>query len=180
MIGSTCDLLDGFLGRWLSDEEQARFAAHLACCSICRQTVQENERLDNLLSHAMVRWAPVPKTLVDRIEAGVYLARRRRRFTIAGLAAAAAILLCLLPAWRLLSRRAGQPTPMAPIAEVDRRPAQPPSPPVVVTVHHADKVMTRPMESKNPNVTIIWVYQVETTQSPVPHARPKPSNRSST
>jgi hypothetical protein len=180
MTKSPCDLIDDYLGRSLNDLERPDFMAHLSGCATCRQFVQEYERLDDTLARALVQSAPLPSGLIDRIEEHLHREQRRRRFRTVCLAAAAALLLCVLPAWRVAERwmrKPGQETPIAELRPVlpDRAMA-----PVAVTFPRPDEVIARRLESKNPDVTIIWVYPAQTTQPYPRSGGSKSINRSDT
>jgi hypothetical protein len=183
MTKPPCDLIDDYLARSLTDVERAGFAAHLPGCATCPQIVQECERLDDALARAVVQSAPLPCGLIDRIEGQILRARRRRMLRTASLAAAAILLLCVLPAWRIAERWMRPPGQESPSAEqtpvlADQVIAS--AAPVAVIFRRPDEVIARRLESKNPDVTIIWVYPAQTTE---PYSRPgvpKPSHRSDT
>jgi anti-sigma factor RsiW len=183
MTKPPCELIDDYLDGSLPDPERTGFAAHLPACATCRQIVQECERLDETLFRAVVQSAPLPHGLIDRIEGQLLRARRRRRFRTAGLTAAAALLLCVLTAWRLAERWMRPPEQAAPVAEqtpvlADQAIAS--VAPVHVTFRRPDEVIARRLESKNPDVTIIWVYPAQTTE-PYPRTGvPKLLHRSDT
>lgn len=156
MKSPLCDLLDGYLGEWLSGEEQAQFAAHLEQCAACRQSVAEEQRLNALLVQA-IETEPLPAGLIERIEKKLNRPQRRRlAMWVAGISAAAAVLLGTV--LLLLSKRAPE-TQSFPAPVVEVRPEPPATPPAVaVTFPRSSEVIALPMPSKNPTVTIIWVY----------------------
>lgn len=186
MIGSMntspCDLLDGFLGKWLTEPERAEFQAHLADCPGCRVRIEEQERVNRLLAEAMRQFAPVPPGLVRRVERRLNRVRRRQLIGWTG-AAAAVLLAGSFAVWwyqpppaedRTPPRVADTPT-SSPLEE-----ARPPAPPVHVRIIRPAEVITVPRKTDNPAVTIIWVYPAVQTLAagPTPADSSQPLERS--
>jgi anti-sigma factor RsiW len=165
MTSAMCDLIDGFLGKWLSGPERAAFERHLTECAHCQRELQAQACIDRLLSsHVMI----VSPSLVDRVERRIQRSRRRRFVTVAGGLLAASVLMGILISQRWMSR---PPVDTAPHAA-----AEPPASEVAQAIHvtfarNAD-VIAVPKKTDNPNVTIIWLYPtVETAlqvDAPVP------------
>ena len=96
MNRSICDQLDDYFLGGLSGDVAVGFREHLAGCSACRETVAEQERMDRCLRKAMREIEPIPVDLPDRICKGIRsLERRRIVLRMAGVAAAAVVLLAV-------------------------------------------------------------------------------------
>lgn len=166
-----CNHLDGYLGDALAPNELEAFVAHMDDCPSCRQALAEQRRLEQLLNRATLASSPVPAGLVDRIE-DCLLAARRRRIATWSVGLAATVFLGIgATLWFMRStpelvneRQLTQVVPV-PAADVAVTP-----PRVEVTVTSSSEVVAVPVPSRNPNVTILWMY-------PTRHAsaRDKPS-----
>ena len=171
-----CDHLDDYLAGWLSADATASFEAHLADCPACREEVAHGQRIDRLLAQGSGHLEPVPPSLVDRIEGRIRSLRRRRVIRVAlGLSAAVAVVLAV-GVWlvpqddgaavgpeRPPGRGAVAETPVEwePDGHEVASPAQPPSddePRVRVSLADPAEAILVPMETSNPNVSIVWVY----------------------
>jgi hypothetical protein len=157
MTSPVCELLDGYLGRWLSEPELQAFVAHLASCPLCRQAVDEQRRFDQLLSQASTLGGLVPAGLVERIE-GRLVQGQRRRLLVRTAALAAVLLLAVgISIWIVkrvavrpeLVRNPPAPAPMAKTAT-----------PVFtrVALSRGSGLTAVPIESHNPGVTIVWLF----------------------
>jgi hypothetical protein len=169
MRSSTCQLRDGYLGKWLTSKERVDFEGHLAHCPDCQPIVQEQRQLDDLLARANVAIVPVPAGLIDEIDRRLRRARRRRMAAWAPGLAAAGILICSLAAWLAQQadkeRRADRPV----VTHKDRQavPARDPRSLVKVSFQPSSDVIAVPQKTENPSVTIIWVYPtIKTVQEP--------------
>jgi hypothetical protein len=127
-----CTKLDDYLGGWLPKPAQADFEAHLARCAHCRAEVERQRRLDGMLGQVGARLEPVPPELVERIERRLAAAQWRSRATraVAGLAAAAVLLLSVL-LWpeRPATETAG-PVVEAPVSPHEATAPEPPTAPL--------------------------------------------------
>ncbi len=149
-----CRQLDDYQNGDLDAAGVTAFEAHLAACEECRRNVELDGRLNGLLASAR----PVaPPLLTARIEREV---RRERRFQLlrraALLATAAAVLVAVM--WQSFGQRhesvATPKTARAPeVATV-----APSRPEVRITFPDEANVIARPLESKNPQVSIVWIY----------------------
>ena len=172
MKASTCEQRDGYLGKWLAGHERVEFEAHLANCPGCRQFVQEQQRLDNLLAQANAELLPVPAVLLRQIEHRLRKGRRWRLTAWVAALSAAAILACTFAAWYLanwLPKDDARQSP--PLATPLHPPSQPPDPRTLVrvTFPSPSDVIAVPQKTENPSITIIWVYPtVKTAQEPNP------------
>jgi hypothetical protein len=168
---SLCGLRDGYVGRWLDAAQRQQFEAHLRDCGPCRQALAEQDYLGRLLREAV---DPVPAGLVKRVESRLRRARRHRAVArCAGLAAAVGVG-CLAVA-RFFPRGTGvPPAPHPDESAAGPSPAVLALPPVRVTFAHPADVIAVPEETRNPNVTIIWVYPA--VEAPPFAARPCPES----
>jgi hypothetical protein len=161
MNQAICRQLDDYLAHGLSDAERAEFAAHVADCPACRQSVQDQQRMDQLLVQATIQLQAVPAGLTRRIEQRL-LTARRLRFARWAAGLAAAISLMGITAWLLTREPPVEVLPYVPIVEAPSpRPApEMPDPRSLVRVAFPPQaaVLAVPMKTENPNVTIIWVY----------------------
>ena len=99
MNSGACAQLDDHLAAWLADGERARFEAHLAGCPVCRQQVEHQRRIDQLLAQGTEQLEPVPSSLVDTIESTIQTRQRRRRVRLAWSLSTVAAVIMLLGAW---------------------------------------------------------------------------------
>jgi anti-sigma factor RsiW len=166
-----CQSLDDYLARDLTDDERARFTAHLTHCPDCRLAVHEHDRLGALLSAAVAQLDRVPERLIGRIESRLLSARRRRIMLVAtGVAALVGVVWLLGHA--LL--RPGKVT--QPVVEVRPEPPRLAAPStgsqVRVLFPARANVVALPQETGSPNVTLIWVYPgLRHVPRPAPAAR---------
>jgi hypothetical protein len=169
-LGSTaCEQKDGYLGRWLTEEERRAFEAHLAVCAACRQFVQEQRRFDDLVARAHATLVSVPAGLADQIEARLQSSRRRRAVAWASGLAAAGVMICLLAGW-LLAHKA-EPVPSAVVTTPFPQTEPTPDPRSLVKVKFPPSadVIAVPQRTENPSLTIIWVYPtIKMVQDPMP------------
>lgn len=154
-----CHHLADYLDRTLPPAQERAFLAHLDQCSSCRTEVHANRQLYALLNHAAAR-EPVPSGLVSGVEDRLRERRPRRRPVWQIAAAAAAILVVALLAWRPLRGPEQQDRP--PEAVVQREPPSisrmPPTARVDVQVETDEPVIVVPVKTSRPNVTIVWLY----------------------
>jgi anti-sigma factor RsiW len=144
-----CQRLDDYLAHDLLGAERDEFVAHLDGCAKCRAAVREAGELASRLRSACERFDPVPPDLAVSITGRIDAARWRRR-ALAALALAASI--SFVAFW--LSRDGSAPdtspkTISPPIASA--------APPVRVSFP-GRKMLTVPVESESPNVTVLLVY----------------------
>ena len=167
MSSSACQLLDGYLGHWLSDAEERNFLNHLSTCSECQQIVQDQERLNRAFTRATEALNPLPPGLVSRINLGLVQARRRlvRRTALV----AAALVLAALAGWALMDKKPAASS-QAPMVDASPQPAPAPSSLVRVNFPPSARVIALPRESTHPNVTVFWVYPMIETATPLVHA----------
>ncbi len=156
MNKTDCRQLDDYQNSDLDAPGVAAFEEHLLACDECRRTIELDQHINGLLASAR----PVaPPLLTARIEREV---RRERRFQLLRRAAlwatAAAVLVAVM--WQSSGERhesvATPKTARAPeVATV-----APSRPEVRITFPDEANVIARPLESKNPQVSIVWIYPV--------------------
>jgi anti-sigma factor RsiW len=157
-MNELCGLLDDYLDRVLNATDAECFLAHLEDCAECRIAVKEHEALEALLQSATNDDA-VPSHLVPETRRLIRQSGRRRL-----LSAAAGLAAAVLLAGILIGRPWFKPTPRP--EEVVKQPAAPPSnvqvaqavAPVRVAIESDTPLITLPLKSARPNITIIWVY----------------------
>lgn len=157
-----CEHLDGYLGGWLDPNESTVFEAHLADCSACRDAIAESRWIDNLVRNATNQLTNAPDGLVERIKRAnrKLVVRRRLKWSLVSVSAAAIVLTVSM--WPATNRPAA-PGPPGPLAAQDT-----PTPTVVeataarplvrVTFQPRSSVIALPVETKNVNVSVFWVY----------------------
>lgn len=172
--------LDGELPAHL----RAVLDAHLRACADCRERHRQIAAIQTAV-HGLAEasdqmHAPMPS--IDFV-------RPRRLSWRSGLAAAAVVALCF-GTWLMANRlhsNAPAPAPQIVQAPPTIGPVEPQaaemSPPkqrpnVTVSFSNADDVIAVPVETENPNVTIIWVYHTVKTAkaSPSPATMLPPSS----
>jgi hypothetical protein len=153
-----CDNLDAHLDGDLRAREAAQFANHLSRCADCRDAVDEQRWVDDLLrSDAVMATESPPDGL--RLAVRTLLAQRRRqnRLVACGLAAAAALLAAL--GWIQLHRPAGGTVELAANqfggSPLNNLPSN--DPPKATFVSGANSIAV-PVASKHTNVTVVRVY----------------------
>jgi hypothetical protein len=183
MNPSPCELLDGFVGQWLTEREQSAFLTHLSACLVCRQQLGEQERLNDWLLEAIAQAAPTPAGLLPKVERRLELAWRRRRAIWSAGGIAAALLIGGLSLWWLHPPTPDGGTRQTPVVEATTAALAEQSPPrrVRVTIASPSEVIAVPRKTDNPRVTIIWLYPAVQTlpREPAPPISSQPQQRRS-
>jgi hypothetical protein len=149
-----CANLDDFLLGELPADAATRFAAHLDQCAACREAVDQQRWIDELLASPIVHELESgPDWLSDSLRTRV-LARRRRARLVACVFAAAAVLVFAL-GWTVLNRQALDGAASGGVAET--------TPTNVIDLPRATfvggpDVLVVPVASRHSNVTIVRVY----------------------
>ena len=154
MPGPMCSLLDDYLARDLMGDDRAGVVAHLHSCAECRRNIQEQERLNVMLTEATVRLDRIPPELFDQVERRVRITRRRRT-----MATALAVAATIAGIW-LVSHR-GEPeaahqlnvTVAGTSGSEEFRPAH-----VRVAFPRERNLLAVPVESQSSNVSVFWVF----------------------
>jgi len=153
--------LDDYLEGALATDERRLFVDHLRHCADCLRKIEEQRRLEELLQRATRHATPEPAGLVERIERRLQRqARRRSLVWVSGIAAS--LMLALgVAAWlqRLASSSHEQPeTSVNRTAETIALPPAAERPLARVTVTSSGQVVAVPVKSRDPAVTIVWLY----------------------
>ncbi len=150
MPDADCTQLDDYLDGDLDAAARRAFEAHLRACDACRQSAAFAQHTEQLLATAR----PVaPAGLVERIDRRL---RRERALQISqrcGLLAAAAVLIAL----GIWSSR-GRVQDVVPVARPSQQVAVAPERDVQIRFGEDERVIAMPLKTKNPQVTIVWVY----------------------
>ena len=120
-------------------------------------------RIDELIGAVAAEEDPLPDGLIDDVERFIVGRRRTRRWAIGSVAAAAAVLL-VAACW--VGMQTPEPAPRVaalPEARQDlavARPTRPtPAPVAAVIVSAGRDVIAVPVNTSNPKVTIVWLYE---------------------
>ena len=163
MSAVACASLEEFLNRDLPLEQEQLFRAHLPDCAACQAAVQQQERLNALLTEAVLELDPAPAEVISRFRIRMAKARRRRFLTyaVSASAAAAVILLLLQNQRRTVVPEKPEPGPRIEMAAVPEKvpPAQ-----VRITFANQSKLIVVPEETDSPDVTFVWVYPNQRTE----------------
>ncbi|MHC4406318.1 MAG: anti-sigma factor family protein [Planctomycetota bacterium] len=161
-----CDRLDAYLCGWLSEDEAAGYEAHLTDCPACRRHIEQQRGIDRLLAPGPIGPEAVPASVIDRVEGRIRLRRRRAAQWAVGLSAAAVLVLAL--GIQLMQRDTVSPSEAQPVADrqgedtADEPPPAPAEsggkPSTRVTLADPSEAILVTMETKAPNVSIVWVY----------------------
>ncbi len=143
---SECERLDEYLNGDLSEHQTPHFTAHLAACEPCRAAIDQQQWIDDLLRRSSTV-ETFPVGVVQEIERGIVLSRKRRCAAACGLAA-------LTAAASLLIALSIEPsTPKSRDAQLTQRDPTP-----VATFVGSDDMIVVQHESPYPNVTIVELY----------------------
>ncbi len=159
---SLCDLLDGFALELLSGEERSSFESHLSGCQACQEEMERDRRLSAVLARACERLESPPERLTAAVERAWVrrdrLSRLRRRFLgTAGALAAAAAVVVWAGGW--LREPSRPPTELPSVRLEPAVAVQSPRPRVRVRPTADAPAIIRPIETRNPNVSIFFVHR---------------------
>jgi anti-sigma factor RsiW len=169
---------DYLLDEWESDR-RAEFEQHLSSCDSCRAYIESQARIDRMLRNAS-NSLEVPAHLAARIETKLTVVRRRQRTFVAALVAMP-VAAGLFVLFYFATQQHLQPDPQKQIvrdsrpsehqpernAIVENERAEPETAPVEVEV--SGDVIAMQIESGDPNVTLIQIFEVK----PYEHGRRK-------
>jgi hypothetical protein len=159
MAGSACRYLAGYLEDGLTADELQAFTDHLPHCPGCRQATEEQRRLDQLLERASLQSSPVPAGLVERLERRLRKAQGRRRAAWVSGLAATVLMAAGVRVWLTRSPSFPERPVDPPVAQVTPAPPEKATRPLVqVRVTSPDEVVAVPVPTRNPTVTILWLY----------------------
>lgn len=151
---NVCEQREDYLNHDLSEKEEIRFLSHLKTCENCRQFVEEQQTIEGLLVEA-VQSESVSESLMTKVDQAII-----RRRVMKWSASIAALLLLAVGTWWLMREgkqtpRVTQPEPSMPTPEI-KVVQEPPSVEVVANTNR--DVIVVPIETDDPNITMIWVY----------------------
>jgi hypothetical protein len=158
-----CDRLDAFLSDALSSEEAAQFAAHVSLCGECREAIDQQRWIDELLQSPITagREAP-PAALAGAVRTAINRPRQRAGLIAGAIAAAAALTIAV--GWTALFGGGGDAKVIPPIAHADDPAGDEPAD-ASVTVSRPRAIVTTgpeaiavPIESPYPDITIVRIY----------------------
>lgn len=164
MNTSSCTQLDDYLGGWLSETERNAFEVHLANCRQCRQSVEQQRHIDDLLARGMERLEPAPPYLVSAVETRIQSLRRRRARQLAWGVPTGIALAFVIGTWAS-NRHTAPPAASRVQREVVALPSKTSAKqesradqPVQVTLSDPTAAILVPMNKDAPTVSIVWVY----------------------
>jgi len=189
-----CRVARDYIQRELDDElgavEQSRLAAHLEFCEACRRLQADFSAMRAKMGRMATTSGDSHRSDATLVFAGPRVVPWRPVF-----AAAAAIALCATT-WWIVGNRAVQREPLAivdrighemprtgdgqsgPAVADNRAVDRSPRPDVRVSVTSDRDIITMPVKTANPNVTIIWVYETVKTAKAGSEAEAEPSSSS--
>lgn len=158
-----CHNLDAYLGDDLSAGDAARFNEHLVHCGACRDAVDEQRWIDQILrSSEIAHIEPAPAALHETFLTSVARRRQKTRLIARSLAAAAAVAI-VAAGWTLkLNRQAmlvREPAAgnVASYADLTNPDSNNVAPTRATFVSNGDTIAV-PLESADDNVTIVQLY----------------------
>jgi hypothetical protein len=174
MNAQYCQQLDDYLLRDLSPLDRVAFEGHLTDCAACRLIVEQEQRINGLLKAASEA-IPCPPGLAARIRRERDLQRGRQMAGMLSILAASLVIGLL--GWSIVSHIAGEPKspPQDKIAEQpmpDLQVVQSSEPitnqpvisrnesPPLVRVEFPDEVLSLPIDSGEPDITLIQLFPV--------------------
>jgi anti-sigma factor RsiW len=163
-LNSNCNNLDAYLSDDLSGDELANFEVHVEECPTCRNAVDQQQWIDDLLqSPERVQLERPSVTILDSFRGSV--AQRRRRVMQAACSLAAAATLLVAVGLVKLNRQANEllksDEPGVAVTEPDHAPT--PAQPPATYVSSSDAIVV-PVESPSDDVTIVQVYPTTDTE----------------
>jgi anti-sigma factor RsiW len=157
-MNPNCHNLDDFLAGDLPTPAAGAFTAHLPGCDQCREAVDQQQWIDNLLrTGAELTSAPPREKILVPFREEI-TRRRQRQLAVFGLAAAATLLIAL--GWLTLHR----PTNHITANKTNSVPIESSTAAGAAFVTDADSI-TVPVQSSDPDVTVVRVYSTYQPQS---------------
>jgi anti-sigma factor RsiW len=157
-----CSNLDAYLLGDLPDAAASRFTAHLVHCETCRDAVDQQRWIDDLLKSPIRSELELPpNTLIDSCRTSPSVRPQPTR-VLAGVFAAAAAL-AIAAGWTVLNRQArdidapGGKLAAEFVTSTFQSVGQAPEPPRATFVGGPD-VLVLPVPSRHANVSIIRIY----------------------
>jgi anti-sigma factor RsiW len=158
----TCELFDDYIDDELSPKERVDFEKHLSACSECRRDLTTHRCFKRMIAAVRDDITVHDAATIELIQSRVRVQVRRARLFAATKAFAAALFIGL-GVWTYLVRdnalRQTLQLPAATPVEADRMVAvDEPRPVVQVDVADDAGYLAVPLETSNPNLTIIWFH----------------------
>jgi anti-sigma factor RsiW len=167
-----CDKLDAFLLSELSPRDAERFELHVCTCEECREAVEQQKWIDNLLgSDVAAELEPAPFALHDSLRA--LPTRRRKNIPVTAFAVATAASLLTAVGWIAMQSQpvdtvhdqVVKPSIRHPVSPTDVTPAlaNNTTRPRATFVSSGDSIAV-PVESTDDDVTIVQLYPTVQTE----------------
>jgi anti-sigma factor RsiW len=148
-----CSNLDNYLLGDLTPADEAAFAAHLQACNDCREAVDEQQWINNLLEASSQLETEIPPPHIASELRVVAASRESYRNRAVAIAFATAAALLVAVTW-LLNHPAGTlPERITTLNQIPNAP----EPPHAVFVAGSGAIAV-PVESRHPDVTIVRIY----------------------
>jgi hypothetical protein len=159
---SECEKLDAYLADDLSADAAIRFTNHLNQCATCRDAVDEQRWIDQVLrSHELAIIEPAPPALHETFRISIARRRQRTRLIACGLATAAATIAVAM-GWTLKLNGPAIATRREAPSQITTH-AGPAMPPRATFVSNGDTIAV-PLECADENVTIVQLYPTTETE----------------
>jgi anti-sigma factor RsiW len=148
-----CSNLDNYLLGDLSPADAAAFAEHLDGCEDCREAIDEQQWIDDLLQTSSRLETEVPPQYIAAELRVVVASRESFRRLAVGIALATAAALLIAATWVLHHPSASLPQHVATTTDVPTAPE-----PRQATFVAGGDTIAVPVKSRHPDVTIVRVY----------------------
>jgi anti-sigma factor RsiW len=157
-MNDLCNNLDDYLSGNLAEDEATAFSEHQRECGECREAVEQQQWINNLLQSPLVReLEPAPSVRILALRSRDQLSRRSSRALAATLSVAAAVVVAI--GWTALHDHtlapADQHATGRPSGAIDQQHAKPG--PRAWFVASSGSI-TVPLESRSSDVTVVRVY----------------------
>jgi anti-sigma factor RsiW len=163
-LNNDCHDLDAYLSDDMPGDKRAIFESHFEGCPACRDEVDQQRWIDDLLhSPARIQLDTPSVTILDSFRVSVAQRRRRILQAACGLAAAATLLIAfgLLELHRQAIGTWKSEEHSVAVSEATHAPA--PVQPAATFVSTSDTIVV-PLESPSADVTIVQVYPTTDTE----------------
>ena len=163
-LDSNCNNLDAYLSDDLSAECRAIFESHLESCATCRDALDQQQWIDDLLrSPERLEIEQPSATVLDPVRSTIVRRERQTLRTAYTLAAAAVLLIGI--GWIVLDRQTAQPhTPATQEVVATKAHFSPTATTPEATFVASTDAIVVPMESSSTDVTVVQVYPTTDTE----------------
>jgi anti-sigma factor RsiW len=148
-----CPNLDNYLLGDLSPADEATFAEHLHDCDDCREAIEEQHWINNLLQASSRLETEAPPPYIARELRVVAASRESHRNHAVAIALATAAALLVAVTWLLNHPTGTLPEHLATTNQIPNTP----EPPHALFVAGSGAIAV-PVESRHPDVTIVRIY----------------------